>query len=93
MAGTATYTANFGSTPVIEATFTISDAGVSAASYVEAFVQGNDTTVDNDEDSHRWAANAWRLTCEPGAGAFDLKVYSIAGEMSGTFKIRYVFSP
>jgi hypothetical protein len=93
MAATATTTVDFGATPVDGKTFTITDAGVSAVSYVEAYIQSNDTTANNTADDHRVAAASMRLSCEPGAGQFNLEAHMIFGLVTGLIKIRYVYSP
>lgn len=93
MAATVTTTIDFGATPVDGKTFTITDAGVSAASYVEAYIQSNDTTINNTADDHRAAAASMRLSCEAAAGAFNLEVHLLFGLVTGQFKVRYVYSP
>lgn len=93
MAAAATVTVAFGSTPVAEGTFTIVDAGVSAASYVEAFIQSNDSTSDNDAEQHRIAGFSLRLTCAADTGQFVLDCVCLVGLVSGDIKVRYVYSP
>ena len=91
MAGAATTTVDFGSTPVDFATFTITDANVSSTSYVEAFFMV-DSTTNNTVDDHRRAAVFCRLVCLPAAGSFTLEAYSQMGFMYGQFKIRYAYA-
>lgn len=92
MAGAAgTTTVDFGATPVDYASFTVTDAGIGATDYVEAFFM-IDSTVDNTVDDHSRAAVFCRLVCQAAAGSFTLQVYSLMGLMSGHFKIRYAYS-
>lgn len=84
--GTATI--DFGATPVNEASFTVTDAAVSATSYVLPFVMV-DTTADNDTDAHMHAAASLKLTALPAAGSFTLYAYAQEGLCFGTFKVRY----
>lgn len=91
MAGSATATIDFGSTPVEEKSFTITDGSITSTSYVEAFVMG-DTTVDNDLDAHKHAAASWKLICTPGSGSFTLDITCLMDLCHGTFKIRYVYA-
>jgi hypothetical protein len=92
--GSATFgftTVDFGATPVAEATFTVTDAGVTSASYVECFVQG-DSTADNDADSHLAAGRSFRLTATPASGSFSLDVQCVIGLCTGEFKLRYSYA-
>ncbi len=91
MAGKGTAIIDFGSTPVAEKVFTVTDAAVTAAHYVEAFVMV-DSTGDNDVNDHRHAAASWKLSCLPGTGSFDLDVTCMMDLCSGTFSIRYVYA-
>ena len=52
MAGSATSTIDLGSTPDNSFSVIITDANITASSYVEAFVMV-DSTVDNDTDAHK----------------------------------------
>lgn len=85
-----TTTIDFGTTPVEEGSFTITDAGITAASYVDVWVMV-DTTVDNDADAHRHAAASFKFAAQPGTGDFTLDVYSLIDLCWGTFKIRYTY--
>jgi hypothetical protein len=91
MASTGTATIDFGSTPVADASFVIADSGVTSASYMEAYVQG-DATVDNSASEHAFAAVSWRLFCVPGNGSFTLNVTCLVGLCTGTFDVRYVYT-
>jgi hypothetical protein len=88
--GTATATIDFGSTPVAESSFTITNASITASSYIQAYVMV-DSTVDNDADAHKHAAASWQMTAEPGTGDFTLYVTSLIDYCFGTFKVRYTY--
>lgn len=83
-------TIDFGSTPVTEGDFTITDAGFAGQANAEAYVMV-ESTVDNDALAHREAGAFMRLVCEPpGSGTMALHAYILAGMVTGTFKVRYV---
>lgn len=88
--GTATATIDFGSTPVAEGSFTITNAAITTSSYIQAYVMV-DSTVDNDSDAHKHAAASWQMTAEPGTGDFTLYVTSLIDFCFGTFKVRYTY--
>lgn len=88
--GTATATIDFGSTPVAEGSFTITNAAITTSSYIQAYVMV-DSTVDNDADAHKHAAASWQMTAEPGTGDFTLYVTSLIDFCFGTFKVRYTY--
>lgn len=87
--GTATI--DFGSSPVAEKSFTITDAGISTSSYINVYVMG-DTTADNDLDAHLHAGASWKMVPVPGTGSFTLYITSLIDMCWGTFKIRYSYS-
>ena len=91
MAAPGTATIDCGSTPVAEASVSVSVPGMTSANYVEAFVQV-DSTTDNDVESHRHAAASWKLVCEAGTDGFTLNISSLMDLFWGTFKIRYVYA-
>ncbi len=91
MAGQSSTTVDFGATPVAEATFTVTDAAISATSAVECFIQG-DSTADNDAAAHLAAGRSFRLTASPAAGSFSLDVQCLLGLCTGTFKVRYAYA-
>lgn len=88
--GTATATIDFGSTPVAEGSFTITNAAITTSSYIQAYVMV-DSTVDNDADAHKHAAASWQMAAEPGTGDFTLYVTSLIDFCFGTFKVRYTY--
>jgi hypothetical protein len=87
----ATAIVDLGVTPVSNASVTVTDAGVSAASYVQVFVMG-DTTFDNNLDAHLHAGASWKLTPIPASGSFVLHIDALIDLCWGTFKIRYTYS-
>lgn len=91
MSGKSSATIDFGATPVAEGAFTVTDAAITAATDVEAFVV-IDSTVDNDADAHRLAAASWKLAALPGTGSFTLYITCLIGLCTGTFKIRYAYA-
>jgi len=91
MAGKATTTIDFGSTPVAEGQFTVTDANITSTTDVEAFVVV-DSTVDNDAEAHRHAAASWQMTVLPGSGSFTLYVTCLVDLCWGQFKIRYAYA-
>ena len=90
-APTATATVDLGVNPVSNASVTVIDAGITAASYVQVFVMG-DSTVDNDLDAHLHAGASWKMAPVPAAGSFTLYIDAIIDLCWGTFKIRYTYS-
>lgn len=91
MAGSATATVDLGSALNNSFNVTITDANVTATSYVEAFVMV-DSTVDNDTDAHKHAAASWKLSTLPAAGSFTLYIDGLIDLCWGTFKIRYAWA-
>ena len=82
---------DFGATPVAEATFTVSAAGVTPSSNVQCFIQA-DTTADNDADDHRAAGRSFRMVPTPGANSFSLDVQCLLGLCTGAFNLRFSHS-
>lgn len=91
MAGKSSTTIDFGSTPVSEASFTITDANITATTVVEPFVLV-DSTIDNDQDSHRHAAASWKLAALPATGSFTLYITCLLDMCNGTFKVQYAYA-
>ena len=86
-----TATIDMGVTPVNNATITVTDASISATSYIQVFVMG-DTTVDNDLDAHLHAGASWKFIPVPAAGSFTLYIDALIDLCWGTFKIRYTYA-
>jgi len=86
-------TIDFGATPVDSATFTITDANITAGMIIEAFVSSGDSTADNDVTDHLHAATSWKLVASAGAaGSFTLDVYCMFDFCYKTFKVQYAYS-
>lgn len=79
---------DFGATPVAEATFTVTAAGVTSLSAVQCFIQA-DTTSDNTAADHQAAGRSFRMVPTPGTGSFSLDVQCLLGLCTGAFKLRY----
>lgn len=91
---TGTATLNFGSTPTDEASVLVSGlTGLSVATHKEAFVQGDDSTVDNDSTAHKTLAQSGRFNCEY-VSASSMNVYCdlMFGLATGQFTIHWVTS-
>lgn len=87
---TGVATIDFGSTPVDEKDFVVTDAGFAAQANAEAYFMA-ESTVDNDADMHEQAGSLIQCVCEPpGAGTMTVRTNVIAGLVTGTFKLRYV---
>lgn len=91
-AGTGTATIDFGADPTAEGEFVIADANVTAASFVEAYVQHNDSHADNDVEAHKAFGAFARFICAPASGQFTLAVLMLHGMVTGNFQIRYAWS-
>jgi len=88
--GTATL--NFGTTPTDSASVVVSGlSGLSVATHKEAFVQSDDSTVDNTALQHRQLAYYGRFTCEyTSATSMTINCDLTFGNATGTFTIHYV---
>ena len=91
MAGKSTTTIDFGSTPVADASFTVTDAAISGTSVIEPFVQVT-STADNDTDAHRFAAVSWKMSAAAASGSFTLYVTCLVGLCTGTFTVQYAYA-
>lgn len=90
MAHLNTAVIDFGSTPVVEGVFTITDAGFTSQAYAEAFVMV-EATGSNDADAHKEAGAFMRLVCDPpGSGTMVVRAFVLYGLVTGSFNIRYV---
>jgi hypothetical protein len=86
--GTATI--DVGATPTASATVVITDASITPASRVQAFIIG-DSTVDNDLESHLHAGASWKMVTVPAAGSFTLYIDALIDLCFGTFKVQYTY--
>lgn len=80
---------NFGSVPLWEKVFTITDAGVSGTSKIIA-TQSGKAAIGQDTDENEM--DSLILSCSPGSGSFTLFARAVPGPVSGKFKINYQFS-
>lgn len=85
--GTATEVeVDFGSTPLFDKTFTITDAAVSGSSVVMAAPSGKVATGRTGND---WAWDGLILSALPGTGNFALTALAVPGPVVGKRKIAY----
>ena len=87
----STATIDFGTSPVDEASFTVTNASITSSSYINVFVMG-DSTVDNDAEAHQHAGASWKFATTPGTGSFTVYITSTVDLCWGTFKIRYSYA-
>lgn len=90
-------TVNFGTTPTLEGSFTVTDASVSIGDSIECWSNAGDSTSatgnDNTVDAHKFAAVSFRFQPSLGlAGSFTVDIISQYGYCSGYFKIRYAYA-
>ena len=81
---------DFGTTPVLQKTFTITDAGVSAASFIMAqlaYVAPTGKSLDELE------FDSFDFRAAPGTGNFTLHARALEGSVAGNFKINYLYNP
>lgn len=88
---TGTATLDFGATPTDEAVILVSGlSGLTVGTHKEAFVQGDDSTVDNDATDHKFLGLSGRLTCEyVSATEMNARCDLIMGLATGTFTIHW----
>lgn len=91
-AGTATL--DFGSLPTDEATILVTGlSGLSVGTHKEAFVQGDDSTGDNDAEAHKLLSFAGRFFCEyVSATSMNVTCHLALGLSTGQFTIHWVTS-
>lgn len=89
-ATTGEATLDFGASPADTASVTVT-ADVTAASYVNAWFQASDSTVDNDATAHAEAAAGVPLSVSAGSGSFTITAHPLWGFGTGTFKVRYSY--
>ena len=92
--GQGVVTINFGAFPgAQEASIAFTDATIGAASKVEAYVMGGDTTADHSANDHRYLAAlplAFTGVASAGVGG---TIYGCAlMKLVGTFKLRYIWA-
>lgn len=67
--------------------------GLTTAHYKYAFIQSDDSTVDNTANDHKLLSRWGKLVCEYTSST-SMTIYCDLdiGEVTGTFKIRYIIS-
>lgn len=80
---------DFGTIPVYEKVFTVTDASISSTSEIIA-VQSGRAATDKEADENSMDFLVCNAT--PGTGEFTLNVKALPGPVSGKFKINYQFS-
>lgn len=85
---------DFGATPSEEATATVTgQAGLVAATHIEAWFQHGDSTSDNGVNEHEEAAAVCPLSCKKTVdGSFEVKAMPISALGIGTFKFHFAWS-
>lgn len=69
------------------------EVDISSSSGVEAYVMGDDTTVDHTAADHRYFALFAALTCSTPTAGTGFTIYARSAEkLQGTFKVRWVWS-
>lgn len=88
---TGTATLDFGATPADEAVILVSGlSGLTVATHKEAFVQGDDSTVDNDANAHQFLGVSARFTCEyVSATEMSVRCDLIMGLATGQFTAHW----
>jgi hypothetical protein len=64
-----------------------------ATSKAEAYIMGDDTTVDHTESDHRYLAALIGLTCGTPTSATGFTIYATSTQkLTGTYQIRWVWA-
>ena len=94
MASAGTATLSFGSTPTDTASVTVTGlSGITTGTHKEAFVQGDDSTVDNNAAAHLLLGFAGRFTCEyVSSTSIKINCDLLMWQASGDFTIHYVIA-
>jgi hypothetical protein len=80
---------DFGATPILEKDFTITDAGVVAASIITmqlAYVAPTGKDLDELE------FDSFDFRCAPGSGTFTLHARALEGLVADKFKVNYSYN-
>ena len=93
--GTTTIDFLSGSSRLEMATVTIADTNILSTSAAEAWIQGTDSTTDNDIDAHILASEFFISVnisnINQGTG-FTIKGIAIGRWVTKTFKVKWVWS-
>jgi hypothetical protein len=93
--GTGSATLNFGAAPgTNHATITVTgQVGITSASFVEAWLQGNDSTADHNGYEHKFLSNYIGFAADnliAGTG-FDINAFTEL-RLRGLLTVRWVWS-
>jgi hypothetical protein len=88
---TGVTTLDFGTTPTDEATILVTGlSGLSVGTHKEAFVQGDDSTADNDATAHQFLAWAGQFNAQyVSATTMNINCKLMAGLATKTFTVHY----
>lgn len=91
---TGTATLDFTSTPSDEATILVTGlTGLTVGTHKEAYIQGDDSTGDNDAAAHKLLAFAGKFDCEyVSATTMNVNCNLRLGLATGAFTIHWVTS-
>jgi hypothetical protein len=91
--GQGTVTIDFGVFPGSqEAAIAFADATISGTSKIEAYVMAGDSTTDHTANDHKYLGLWVTFTAEPIAGVGGTIYARALDKMTGTFKLRYIWS-
>jgi hypothetical protein len=88
-------TIDFGTTATDEATLLVTgESGLTVNSYMEAWWQDSDSTVDNPASSHKFMGMYSSIRCEyVSATTLNINVRKNLGRATKTFKVRLMTVP
>ena len=93
MADTGIATIDFGALPGSnEASVFFADSAITSASKAEAFFMAGDTTADHTASDHQYAGLFIALSVDVIDGDGGMIYGRSADKMSGTFKVRWVWT-
>ena len=78
---------DFGATPLTEASFTVSDAGVSSSSQL---MGGIAYEAPTDRDLDEVEMEPFNVRFGPGTGAFTVFIQALEGPVEGKYKLNYL---
>jgi hypothetical protein len=91
--GSGTVTINFGAFPGSqEASIAFTDATIGAASKVEPFVMGGDSTADHSAADHKYLPLLAQFTGIASAGVGGTIYARALQKLVGTFSVRYAWA-
>lgn len=93
--GQTTVTIDFGAAPGSnEATIAVTgQTAISATSKADAFIMGDDSTVDHSALDHRYFDLFTSLTCGTPTAGSGYNIYAVSAEkLTGTYNVRTVWA-